>query len=92
LYHALAGFNTGGCITGDADCNGNAGTTGPILQNANGLDNPSFDGTETAVIIVNFAPNFDAPFDTSKRAVIGVRVSACWVHGHRVITHPVSTA
>jgi hypothetical protein len=48
-----------------------------VLQNANGMDNAALDGTETAVIIVSFSPNFDAPFDATKRAVIGVRRPLC---------------
>jgi hypothetical protein len=41
------------------------------------MDNAALDGTETAVIIVSFSPNFDAPFDATKRAVIGVRRPLC---------------
>ncbi len=59
----LPGVNTGPCITGDADCEGNASRTGPSLAAFSGAsDNHVLDRGEYAVVILNFGVDYTAPF------------------------------
>ena len=59
----LSGINTGGCITGDADCDGDPGLAGPELLAVDNTatDNARLDKGEFAVIVVNFSPDFSQP-------------------------------
>ena len=72
LPHDPLGFNTGDCITGDADCDGRQNAAGGALSNVAGVDAPQLAGTESAVVILNFASAFDAPFNASTRAAVGI--------------------
>jgi hypothetical protein len=71
----LAGLNTGACITGDADCDGNASRTGGPLLGAGGADNHVLDKGEYAAIVLNFGLDntavFDPPEDNPSLAVLG---------------------
>lgn len=51
---APTGFNTGPCITSDADCDGDAGYTGAALASTRGVDNPLLDKGEFAVVVLDF--------------------------------------
>ncbi len=67
----MSGINTGDCITGDADCDGNPGgsTTLPPLV---GTDNADMDKGEYALIELLFASSIDFGSVTpSTAAVIG---------------------
>ena len=65
------GINTGPCITGDADCDGDAGAASVALQTQSGLDNPRLDVGEFALFIVDFGPSNTAPFNRSELVAIG---------------------
>ena len=79
------GFNTGACITGDADCDGNPSSSGPGLHNAGGVDDAALGGTESAVIIVNFAAVLDQPWNASTRAVIGIPGTSMYTAANPVV-------
>ena len=73
-----AGVNTGSCITGDADCDGNASSAGPTLIAADGtaLDNPAMDRGEFAVLMLDFGKDNRRVYVPSESnpalAVVGV--------------------
>jgi hypothetical protein len=75
----VAGVNTGVCITGDVDCDGNPSGVGPVLSAADpsAIDNARLDVGEFAVVILDFGRNNTAPQATRRRelAVVGVRVA-----------------
>ncbi len=71
----VPGFNTGGCQTGDADCDGNAYSEGVQLLNLGGRDPSNIGNGEYAYVVLNFAPLFASSFNASTRAVVGIPVS-----------------
>lgn len=67
------GINTGPCITGDADCDGDAGRSSPLLNAQQGVDVAKLDLSEFAVFVIDFgSDNTILPLNTSEVAVIGV--------------------
>jgi hypothetical protein len=72
-----AGVNTGDCITGDADCDGDASRTGAALNAAGGVDEVRLDLGEFAVVTVDFDPAYvrvDEYALPATRIAIGVPV------------------
>ncbi len=76
------GVNTGPCITGDADCDGDASAAGAALVDADSTatDNYALDKGEFAVIVVDFGRDNRAVFTPAEAnpslAVIGVPSSS----------------
>lgn len=68
---AFFGINTGFCITGDADCNGNPGAAGSALAALGGVDDPRLDLGEFVVLLVSFGPDGAAEPLPSQAIVIG---------------------
>ena len=56
-------MNTGGCITGDVDCDGDPGNNGPITFG--GADRADLEGTEFVVVVFDFGFNNSAGGFTS---------------------------
>jgi hypothetical protein len=82
VNHARAtGINTGPCITGDADCDGNPGAAGALLQSEDisAVDRPVLDEGEFALIVIDFgASNTQVyvPVESNPNlAVVGVPTS-----------------
>jgi hypothetical protein len=73
-----AGVNTGPCITGDADCNGDASSAGPTLvaTDSTATDNPALDQGEFAVLVLDFGKDNRRTYTPSEPnpglAVVGV--------------------
>ena len=77
-FCVLAGINTGTCITGDADCDGDPGNTGDALTYDGGDDDPVLDRGEYVVLLLNFAANNTLSLNSSmlQKNVIVVGVPA----------------
>lgn len=71
------GVNTGPCITGDADCDGDASHTSATLAAEGGVDEHRFDLGEFGVVVVDFDPAYvrvDEYALPATRIAIGVPV------------------
>jgi len=68
LDTAYFGINTGPCITGDADCDGDAGSTSAVLLASDGTatDNPVLDKGEFLVITLDFGVDNRAVFSPAE--------------------------
>ncbi len=64
------GVNTGTCILGDADCDGNPGGVAAELQtlDASAVDAPLLRDGEYSVLFVNFAADNARTFGTDRSA------------------------
>ena len=71
-FAGASGVNTGDCITGDPDCDGDASATSALLASQEGIDEPNLELGEYAVFGVSFSPNHAiVPLNKSQVVLIG---------------------
>ena len=66
------GINTGPCITGDPDCDGDPNHTSALLASQRGVDDPLFDSGEAVLFVIDFGPDHTIdPLNKSEAVLIG---------------------